>query len=263
MTDVQLFAGVALAGLVSFASPCVLPLVPAYLAYLAGTALQAAEDPGGGPARRTVLARALALVLGFATVFILQGDQAAPIGKLLSRHKDTLAVGAGGLILLAGLHVLGATKLVLRKAGVGPSAVPGGAAPSLPAAFVLGATLFFGWTPCIGPVLSAILKVAADVASEGAGVRLLTAYMTGLGIGFLAIAAVIGPLLTLLTRHAHHQRLAILSGVILTVSGLLIATDQIGGFGTWLLETFPALGDLEEAVTGPGVRAAILKQGAP
>lgn len=265
MAEVELYAKVALAGLASFTSPCVLPLVPAYFAYLAGIALlPAVTDTGGRPDRTAVMTRALALVLGFATVFIVLGDQAAPIGQMVSRHKDALSIGAGAFILLVGLLLMGAPAQLLQWVGGGSVVLWSGTATSIPVAFALGLALCFGWTPCIGPVLSAILKLAAEVPTEGAGVRFLTTYMAGLATGLMATAALVQPLLTQMKRNPAHQRLASLgASVTLTFSGLLLMTDQIGGIGTWMLETFPTLGDLEEAVVGPGLRAAILKQGSP
>lgn len=242
MPDLSL-AGAFLAGIVSFLSPCVLPLVPAYLGFLAGASLSAISDTQAATrgVRRGLLIRALAFVAGFATVFVLLGATASLLGQALSRAFDGLAVVAGLLLVVLGVHMTGLIRipLLMREArphtDVQPTAIAG--------AYVIGLAFGFGWTPCVGPVLAAILMLSAGTDTIGRGVALLSAYAAGIGLPFILAAAYAGPVLRALSRVKRHlvtiERAA---GIVLIVTGALIATGQMARLGGWLLEAAPWLG---------------------
>jgi cytochrome c-type biogenesis protein len=232
------------AGLISFLSPCVLPLVPPYLCYLAGTSV--AELAKGGEAspevRRRAVIVALFFVLGFSTVFIALGAGASLIGALLRMYAHILAQVAGVAIIIMGLHFLGVFRigLLMREARV-EVASPAGTG----GAFVMGLAFAFGWTPCIGPVLAGVLSVAASEATVWRGAGLLAVYSLGLGIPFIAAAFAMGPFLRFLTRFRRHLGIVEkVMGVLLIITGILFLTGSISQFGFYLLEAFPALGKL-------------------
>lgn len=242
MLDVS-FGGALLAGLISFVSPCVLPLVPPYLCFLAGVTLdqlQASDDRDAPTVR--VLASAAAFVLGFATVFVALGATASVIGQTIARHFDLLSIIAGVvIIIIMGLHFLGVFRigLLYREARIHLDAKP----PGLLGAYVVGLAFAFGWTPCVGPVLATILFVAGaeETALRGAG--LLAVYSLGIGLPFLAAAAFARPFLGWMKRFRRYMGLVEkVMGGLLVVTGLLFATGQMATLSYWLLETFPALG---------------------
>jgi cytochrome c-type biogenesis protein len=249
MMDVG-YLGAFGAGILSFLSPCILPLVPPYLAFLGGVTLTAAEgiqpqDPGAdADARRKawgVVFSALAFVLGFTVVFTLMGATASSIGQALSRHLDTLAVVAGAVIIVFGLHFLGVFRVNLfyREARFQTATRPAG----LVGAFVVGLAFAFGWTPCVGPVLASILFVAGSQGSALEGASLLTTYSLGIGIPFLAAALAAKPFMRFMQRFRHHiPKVEKAMGGLLIVTGLLFVTGTFNELGWWLLETFPALG---------------------
>ena len=235
-------AGAALAGLLSFLSPCVLPLVPPYLCFIAGVGMdQLAADGVDRAATRRVFASALAFVLGFATVFVALGATASTMGQLVADHVDVLAKVAGGLIILLGLHFLGVLKVsaLYRDVRFNNVARPAG----LAGAYVVGLAFAFGWTPCVGPVLATILFVAAGEESAARGATLLLVYALGIGVPFLAAALLAGPFLRFMQRFRRHlHRVEQVMGVLLVVTGVLFITGSVNEIGYWLLETFPALG---------------------
>lgn len=234
--------GAFLAGLLSFLSPCVLPLVPPYLSFLAGASLDELAASRGDVAlvRRTV-GRAAAFVLGFATVFVALGASASMIGQILQDHLPLLSRIAGALVVLFGLHFLGVLKLpfLYGEARYVVARAPTG----LVGAFAIGLAFAFGWTPCVGPVLASILFVASaeDTATQGA--TLLASYSMGIGVPFLLAAAFVGPFLMIRSRLP--LRLDLIEkamGLLLVAAGLLIMTGSMADVAAWLLETFPALG---------------------
>lgn len=236
--------GVLLAGLLSFASPCVLPLVPPYLCYVAGTSLDAltAGDGDRRAARRTIVAAAF-FVLGFSTVFVTLGLTASLIGRMLASHLQTLSIVAGVVIIVMGLHFLGLFRigLISREARVTVQHKP----PGLVGAYVLGLAFAFGWTPCIGPVLAAVLAVAGSADSVGTGGLLLAVYALGLGVPFLIAAAASGPFIRFMHRFKRHLgTVEKTMGAFLVVTGVLFLTGQMTAMSFWLLETFPALGQI-------------------
>jgi cytochrome c-type biogenesis protein len=240
MPDITL-TGVILAGLLSFLSPCVLPLVPPYLAYMAGTSVSAMAE-GERRFDPRVLVAALLFVLGFSTVFVLLGAGASSLGGVLRRHSDTLAIIAGLAIILMGLHFLGVFRIALfyREARfqVGKSTSLGGA-------YLMGLAFAFGWTPCIGPVLGSVMAVAGAQATVGHGMGLLALYSAGLGIPFLLAALFMGPFTKAMARLK--SRMGLIEkgmGVLLVLTGIAFLTGGIATASYWLLETFPALGKL-------------------
>ncbi len=234
--------GAALAGLVSFLSPCVLPLVPAYLCYLAGVSLdQLTGQSDETVARHRVMLSALAFVLGFSTVFVALGAAASGVGQLIRTHIDTLSVIGGIVIIVMGLHFLGVFKIHLlhRQARIEVRNHPAGPLGS----YVVGLAFAFGWTPCIGPVLAVILGVAGTEATVARGAGLLAAYSLGLGIPFLVAGFFAGPFMHFMLHfRGHLGTVEKTMGGLLVVTGVLFITGHIATVSYWLLETFPVLG---------------------
>jgi cytochrome c-type biogenesis protein len=263
LTQVYIHLGVALAGLVSFLSPCVLPLVPPYLGYLGGTTIEqmtGKERIDDHVWRRVVLASIL-FVLGFTTVFVALGAGASVLGQWVQDHKSQLSIVAGLVIIGFGLHFLGLLRVPLLYREARFHARVEGA--SLVGAFVMGLAFAFGWTPCIGPVLATVLALAANEASLTAGVRLLLVYSLGLGIPFILAAAAIGPFVVFLQRFRRHLgRVEMVMGLLLVVTGILMLTGSLNWFGQWLIEHVPILSRLEELFTSERLQTEILKKGA-
>ncbi|MBI4274781.1 MAG: cytochrome c biogenesis protein CcdA [Rhizobiales bacterium] len=239
-TDVSILAAL-FAGLLSFLSPCVLPLVPPYLVYLAGASLERFADAEPEPQvkRETVIA-ALLFVLGFSTVFVALGASASVIGTLIRAYADWLGTIAGIIIIVMGLHFLGLTpiKLMMRERRI-TVAKPVG----LWGAYAMGLAFAFGWTPCIGPILAAILAVAASETTVTKGAGLLAVYSAGLGIPFLLAAFAVEPFAAFLARF--RKQLAYVEmamGVLLVLTGIAFLTGMVNSAGFWLLELFPVLG---------------------
>lgn len=233
------------AGLLSFLSPCVLPLVPPYLCFLAGVSLKdltEQETVARGP-NWQVVALAFAFVLGFATVFVALGASASLIGQAITAHFATLSIIAGIVIIILGLHFLGVFRigLLFREARFHTSNKPAG----FLGAYIVGLAFAFGWTPCVGPVLATILMVAGVDGSAARGALLLAAYALGIGIPFLLAALFIGPFLRLMTRlRAHMATIEKVIGAGLVLTGLLLLTGGMPMIAGWLLETFPVLGSI-------------------
>jgi cytochrome c-type biogenesis protein len=240
VSDINIAAAL-LAGLVSFLSPCVLPLVPPYLVYLTGTSLERLADSGPKPSvRRDTVAAALLFVLGFSTVFVALGAGASAIGSLLRAYSNVLGTVAGIAIIVMGLHFLGLTRLsfLMREKRL-EVAKPVG----LWGAYVMGLCFAFGWTPCIGPILATILAVAASESTVLKGAGLLAIYSLGLGIPFVAAAFAIEPFAAFLARfRAHLARMEKVMGGLLVLTGIGFLTGFVTQASFWLLETFPALG---------------------
>lgn len=238
MLDVSV-GGALIAGLLSFVSPCVLPIVPPYLAWLAGVSFDELrnESPGAEQRRRLIIA-ALAFVLGFTTVFVALGATASVIGKTIAQHFDTLALIAGVIIIAMGLHVLGAFRIgaLNREAKIQVNRRPAGPI----GAYVIGMAFAFGWTPCVGPVLAAILFVAGSEGSAALGGLLLAAYSLGIGIPFVLAAVFASRFLGWASRVKKHMRkIEMAMGGLLVVTGVLFITGQMSAISFWLLETFP------------------------
>ena len=236
-------AAALFAGLLSFLSPCVLPLVPPYLVYLAGASLERFADAEPEPQvrRETVLA-ALLFVAGFSTVFVAFGASASVIGVLVQRFSAELSIAAGIVIIVMGLHFLGVTRLsVMMREKRWEMAKPVG----LWGAYLMGLCFAFGWTPCIGPILAAILAVAASKETVAKGAGLLAVYSAGLGIPFLIAAFAIEPFTAFLARFKRHlARVEHAMGALMVLTGIAFLTGFVSEASYWLLEWFPALGKI-------------------
>ena len=239
MHDVSIPAAL-IAGLVSFLSPCVLPLVPPYLVYLTGATIEhVAHDEGVQASRRAVMAAALMFVLGFSTVFVALGASASLVGSLIRAWSEQLSIIAGIVIIIMGLHFLGLTRVgLLMREGRLTAPKPVG----LWGAYVMGLAFAFGWTPCIGPILAAILSIAAAEATVTKGAGLLAVYSAGLGIPFLLAAFMVeqfSALFARMKRQLHNVERVM--GVLMVITGIGFLTGAISSVSIWLLETFPSL----------------------
>jgi cytochrome c-type biogenesis protein len=238
--DVSILAAL-FAGLISFLSPCVLPLVPPYLVYLTGASLERLADAEPEPLvkRETVLAASL-FVLGFSTVFIALGASASVVGGMLRAWSAELAMVAGIAIIIMGLHFLGLTPIALlqrEKRVTVPKPV------GLWGAYAMGLAFAFGWTPCIGPILAAILAVAASEATVAKGAGLLAIYSAGLGIPFLVAAFAVEPFAAFLVRFRSYLPVVEkVMGGLLVLTGIAFLTGFVTTASFWILEMFPVLG---------------------
>ena len=228
------------AGVISFLSPCVLPIVPPYLAYMGGVTL--GEMQGQTAARRRVALAALFFVLGLSTVFLLLGFAASAFGAFFLQYQEIFAKISGLVVIVFGLHFLGLFRIPFLDREARMEAGEGGSAFG---AYVLGLAFAFGWTPCIGPQLGAILSLAASEASVARGTVLLGVYAAGLGIPFLLAAIFITRSMALMNRIKKHMGLIEkIMGLLLLAVGLALVTGFFTAFSFWLLETFPSLGAL-------------------
>jgi cytochrome c-type biogenesis protein len=233
-------AGALLGGLLSFLSPCILPLVPAYLAFLTGADGPVTADPA---ATRRAFVRALFFVLGFSLVFVAMGASATALGKLVSQWWDWLAVVAGALIVAMGLHFLHVITIPIlyREARIQTESKPMGPLGAL----LVGMAFAFGWTPCAGPALAAILMIAGAQDQAVRGMALLGAYSLGIGVPFLLAALFVAPFQRFFQRFKRHLgAVEKAMGALLVITGLLIMTGRMSAVGNWLLETFPFFADI-------------------
>lgn len=245
MFDISI-AGAFMAGLLSFLSPCVLPLVPPYLCFLAGVGIgELSGSSGRLKARqsRRIVMMAGAFVFGFTTVFVALGATASTIGTVVTAYFETLSIIAGALILIMGLHFLGWLRIPLlyREARFQTERKPA----SMIGAYLVGLAFAFGWTPCVGPVLATVLMVAGAEGTATRGATLLAAYSLGIGVPFLLAAVFAGPFLNLMARFRRHMPVVEKTmGAALVVTGLLFMTGTMPVLAGWLLQTFPALGTI-------------------
>lgn len=234
------------AGALSFLSPCVLPLVPPYLCYMAGVSVddfKSGNAVDGAIKRRSLVLASLAFVLGFTTVFVALGAGASSIGAFLRAWQQEIAIVAGIAIILMGLNFLGILRLSLLSREARFQARNAPATPI--GAYVMGLAFAFGWTPCIGPVLGPILTLAGGSATVGEGALLLAIYSLGLGIPFILAAFFSGAFMRFLGRFKFHLgKVEKLIGVLLVLAGIMFLTGGMQSFSFWLLENFPALGRL-------------------
>jgi len=272
--DVSIF-GVFLAGVISFLSPCVLPLVPGYVSMLSGVGVEQLKEGEGGTGK--LLGLAFAFVVGFSVVFITLGASASAVGSFMLRNRNLMAPIAGALIILFGLHLVGWLIKIPVKIGIivgavlvaiglalnlrygntleikpvqfyaaslifllGPSMtrwlnrdvhlrnVGGGSQPGIVSGFLLGFAFAFGWTPCIGPILTSVLALAATKDTVGQGILLLAFYSAGLAIPFLLTAVGIGRFLKFYQRFRKHlHTVEVFSGVLLLFIGGLIFFNEL------------------------------------
>ncbi len=231
--------GAFFAGVLSFISPCVLPLVPPYLGYIAGLSLdELVEQKSEKVDSRPVFFASLAFVLGFSTVFVALGATASLIGQLVTQYIQVLSYIAGAIIIVMGLHFLGVFRISLlyREARVQVARKPAGYF----GAYIMGLAFAFGWTPCIGPILSAILFIAGSESTVSKGALLLASYALGLGVPFMLAALFAGPFMGFMARFRKHLgTVEKAMGVVLILTGIAFMTGQMAAFSFWLLETFP------------------------
>ena len=237
------YAGAFGAGILSFLSPCVLPLVPPYLCFLGGVTLdQVAGDGEADPGlQRRVFLAALAFVFGFSTVFVALGATASAVGQLIADHAELLAQIAGVVIIVLGVHFIGWVRIPLlyREARYHSESRPAG----LLGAYIIGLAFAFGWTPCVGPVLAAILMVAGSESEIAYGTSLLGVYSAGLGLPFLAAAFAVRPFMAFMSRIKRHMlTVERVIGGLLVATGVMFLTGSISTVAYWMLEAFPALG---------------------
>ncbi|MEX2577172.1 MAG: cytochrome c biogenesis protein CcdA [Halofilum sp. (in: g-proteobacteria)] len=235
------YSAALLAGMISFISPCVLPLVPGYLSFIAGGATAGDLDADDERARRWLTP--LTFVAGFSLVFVMMGAGAGAIGQLLLTYRQEANLIGGALIVVLGLFMAGAIRpeWLLRDYRLVGRIQSGAGSPGM--AGVLGVAFGVGWTPCIGPILGAILTVAATQGSELSGVGLLATYAAGLAVPFLLAAAFTDHFArSLAGLRRWGARLHRAAGVLLVVFGVAMMTGKLTAFAYWLLEIFPALG---------------------
>jgi cytochrome c-type biogenesis protein len=226
------------AGVLSFLSPCVLPIVPPYLAYMGGISMAEMREEAAG--RRRVLLAALFFVLGLSTVFLFLGFTASAFGRFFLTNQDWFVTIAGIVIMVFGAHFLGIYRIAFMDREMRMDA--GDRGGSAFGAYVLGLAFAFGWTPCIGPILGAILSIAASEADVARGTALLAAYAAGLGIPFLLVAAFFPRLTGVMAwMKRHMERIERIMGLLLWTVGLLMLTGSFTDFSWWLLERFPVL----------------------
>ena len=220
-----------LAGIVSFVSPCVLPLVPAYLSFLTGTSLEDLRAEPGARVRRRVVTHALAFIAGFTVIFVAIGLSASAIGGVFTNNKRTIEILGGIVIVVLGLQMMGILRLRLLARDTRVHAVP--RRQSLWLSFVVGLGFAAGWSPCIGPILSAIILLAAQEKLAPA-TFLLFVYSMGLALPLLAAAVFVTGFLGAVNRIKRYlPAIEAASGAILVASGIIVATDQftrIAGF---------------------------------
>jgi cytochrome c-type biogenesis protein len=238
------FVAAFAAGLISFLSPCVLPLVPAYVSYVAGDPSYAVQGETSGRGRIGAAMLSAFFVLGFGTVFVVLGASATALGQLLLQYRYEANVIGGAIVTAFGLLMIGMTRgmpWLLRDFRFHPRLSGGRPLPAL----ILGVAFGFGWTPCIGPVLGAILTVSAVQSTVSGGVALLATYAAGLGVPFLLAALFTRELAGRLTGLRRFGAvLQIAAGLILVLMGIAMITGQLSAFGFWLLRMFPALGTI-------------------
>ena len=243
MQDLSLlaFATAFAAGVISFLSPCVLPLVPGYVSFVAGSSLEELRDRQAP--RLQAAGLAATFVLGFTLVFVAFGASATALGSLLLAYRYELGLIAGVVVILFGLHMLGITPIRWMNRDARFHLEIGGGRTF--GALLIGIAFAFGWTPCIGPVLGAILTLGASTADVAKGAALLAVYSLGLGLPFLLAALFTGTLLAWLKALGRAGRnLQRAAGGLLVAMGVLMVTGQLERLAYWLLATFPALGTI-------------------
>lgn len=234
------YGAAAFAGLLSFLSPCILPIVPFYLCYLTGLSFQALTEDGAidSAMRRRVVLSAILFALGMTTIFVGLGASATLLGQQLREWFDVLRYVAAALIILLGLHFLGVLRIgfLYREARLDTAGVQIGTV----GAFFIGMAFAFGWTPCVGPVLAAILFTAGAAQTAGEGALLLLAYSFGMTAPFVLAAVFSGPFVRWAQGFRRHlPKVERAMGVLLVGFGGLIATNSVNVIAEWMLNTFP------------------------
>lgn len=244
MLDIS-FAGAALAGLLSFFTPCILPMVPFYLCYMAGISMSELNDDAGispGAQKRLVLSSVL-FALGVTTIFVLLGMGATALGQAFADWKEPLSYVAAAVLLVFGLHFLGVIRvpILYREARMESSAEP----TTVLGAYVMGLAFGFGWTPCVGPALASILMIASGMGDVAHGGLLLFVYGLGMTAPFIVAALFSGPFLRWSARNRKYLGyVEKVMGVMLIVFALLIATGSVNLIADAMIRWFPSFTSL-------------------
>ena len=245
MFDITL-GGAALAGLLSFLSPCILPIVPFYLCYMAGLSMSEMTEDGAidRRTRMQMLLTSIAFSAGIVTIFVGLGASATLFGQQLREWFDILRWVATAVILLMGLHFLGVLRIPLlyREARMESSRTPS----TIIGAYLVGLAFAFGWTPCVGPVLAAILFTAGAQETASQGALLLFVYAAGMTLPFILAALFVGPFLKLMGRLRRHMSVIEKAmGALLIVFAVLIGTNSVNIIAEWMLQIAPDIGTLQ------------------
>jgi len=231
------------AGVISFLSPCVLPLVPGYVSYVAGGSLEDLTETQFSRKRLLAIYLSVFFVLGFSTVFIALGASASAVGGFLLQNKTLFEYIAGGVVIVFGLFMMGVLRLGAFNREVRFASRIAGGHPA--GAYVLGMAFAFGWTPCIGPILGGILTLSATSGSVGTGVALLAVYSIGLGVPFMIAAAFTG---AFLRRMKYIRKISrpfqIGAGGVMVAMGIAMITGYLTTLAFWLIELFPGLASI-------------------
>ena len=239
MAEISYFY-VVLAGLLSFLSPCVLPIVPGYLCFLAGTSLDKIASGEDASKEKNVFYFALSFVFGFSTVFILLGASATLLSGLIYEHLDILRIVGGIIIIIFGIHFMQIIQLPFLNRDTRYQIES--YRPGVVGSYVIGLSFAFGWTPCIGPILGSVLSIAASSETVTYGIVLLMLYSAGLGIPFLLAAYAINGFMRFLTKIRNYIRvIEIFTGVLLVIFGILILTNRIQELAFFFIKYFPFL----------------------
>lgn len=232
------------AGLMSFITPCVLPMVPFYLSYLSGLSIEriTGSDQLDGGSRRRAVVSAICFSAGVVTVFVAFGASASAFGQIFREWFDVLKWLAAAIIIAMGLHFLGVVRIPILYRQLGGSAERASATGYV-GAFVIGLAFAFGWTPCVGPVLAAILFTAAGSETVGRGILLLLTYGVGMTLPFVVAAAFVGPFMRWMHKFRRHLgTVEKVMGLLLIIFGILIATDSVNAIANWMVMYWPSLG---------------------
>ena len=239
MAEISYFY-VVLAGLLSFLSPCVLPIVPGYLCFLAGTSLDKIASGEDASKERNVFYFALSFVFGFSTVFILLGASATLLSGIVYEYLDILRVIGGIIIIIFGIHFMQIIQLPFLNRDTRYQIES--YRPGIVGSYVIGLSFAFGWTPCIGPILGSVLSIAASSETVTYGIVLLMLYSAGLGIPFLLAAYAINGFMRFLSKIRNYIRaIEIFTGVLLVIFGILILTNRIQELAFFFIKYFPFL----------------------
>jgi cytochrome c-type biogenesis protein len=232
MSSSPTFIAAFFAGLISFLSPCVLPLVPGYVSMISGVGVEELKSPQAQLMRR-VMVNSIGFILGFSVVFITLGAISTEVGQLAARYKHTLSIVAGVVIIIFGIHLTGIYKIKYLYTDARLHNVKGSS--TLIGAFVVGFAFAFGWTPCLGPILSGILAVASEQETLVKGIVLLSVYSLGLAVPFLLTSLLMERFLKFYSRfRSYMHALEVASGALLIGLGILLVLGRFTLISSWL-----------------------------
>ena len=239
MTEIS-YLYVVLAGLLSFLSPCVLPIVPGYLCFMAGTSLDKLQLDQGDEIKKKVFSFSLSFVFGFSTVFVILGASATLLSSLVYEYLDILRIAGGIIIIIFGIHFMQIIQIPFLNREMRYQIES--YRPGIVGSYVIGLSFAFGWTPCIGPILGSVLSIAASSKTVTYGIVLLMLYSAGLGIPFLIAAYAINGFMKFLSRIRDYIRIIeIFTGLLLILFGILILTNRIQELAFFFIKYFPFL----------------------